>query len=230
MAFPSGINRFCIVFLALLAFSLAGCERSVESQQDPAKTPVSESKAGDIPVVTGNEALPTGHPPIDTPPPISASDAMPPDHPSIENEISRSGDDEDFGHPELSGSEIEIVVPEEVRTKWTAILLGVIDGGDASEIRVQPGAPVMLEQSGFALLVEAFLPSYSSDFNTITSVSNKLDNPAAMVQLKRGDEVIARGWVFQNLPEYNTFKHDAVKVLLQSAESAETMVHHGEQP
>lgn len=218
------IDLGCVVIVALLV--LVGCERSAEPQDSQVDTSVSGSEA---PVITGNEALPAGHPPIDAPPPISVTDTMPSDHPSIEDENALSDDGGEFGHPELSGSEIEIIVPDEAHEKWVAILLGVTDGDDASEIRAEPGVPIRLEQSGYTLLVEAFMPSYSSDFNTITSVSNELDNPAAMVQLKKGGEVVARGWVFQNLPEYNTFKHESVKVLLQSAESAESKMHHGEQ-
>lgn len=229
MAFPPRINCGCAAFVTLLSLLLIGCERSIEPQDSPAETPVSE-KANTAPPIIGNEELPAGHPPLEAPRPISASDPMPSDHPSIEGLEPPSAEKDDYSHPELSGSEIQIVVSEEVQAKWVAVLFGVTDGGEVREIRIQPGEAVTLERSGLALLVEAFLPSYSSDFNTITSVSNELDNPAAMVRLTKGDEVVAKGWVFQNLPEYNTFKHESVKLILQSAESAKSTMHHTEQP
>ncbi|MCF6280999.1 MAG: hypothetical protein L3J28_02125 [Candidatus Polarisedimenticolaceae bacterium] len=183
--------------------------------------PPVEDSAPEVPLITGDEALPAGHPPIDAPPPISSSDPMPSDHPSIDEDNPGSLDEEDFGHPELSGSEIKIIVPEEVQSKWQTVILGVANAAEKSEVQAQIGVPTVLEKSGLVLLVEAFLPSYTSDFNTITSISNELDNPAAMIQLKSGDEVVARGWVFKNLPEYNTFKHASVVLTLQTAGTAD---------
>ncbi len=220
------MNLGSVIAISLVMLWLTGCERSVEPEQ-----PSVENSTPDAPLITGNETLPAGHPPVDVPPPaISSSDSMPANHPSIDEDNPGSLDDENFGHPELSGSEIKIVVPQEVQTTWDVVLFSVSDGDEKSDIQVQVGVPMVLEKSGFALLVEAFLPSYTSDFNTITSVSNELENPAAMVQLKRADEVVARGWIFQNLPEYNTFKHESVVLTLQTALSSGAKAVHGEHP
>lgn len=226
MALSPRMNLGNAVVISLLSLLLVACERSVELEQSPA-----ENGAPEAPLITGNEALPAGHPPVaSTPPPINSSDSMPSNHPSIDEENPGSFDEEDFGHPELRGSEIEIVIPEEVTSTWQSVPLEVTDGGGKREMQVQIGVPTKLETSGFVLLVEAFLPSYSSDFNTITSVSNEPENPAVMVQLKKAEEVVARGWVFQNLPEYNTFKHEAVVITLQVAASSAVNTIHGEHP
>lgn len=218
------MNLGIVIFLVTLL--LIGCERSVEPAQ-----PSVENLASEAPLITGNEELPAGHPLVNMPPPpINSTDSMPANHPSIDENNPGTLDDEDFGHPELSGSEIKIVVPQEVQTTWDRVLFGVLDDDKKSDIQAQVGVPMVLEKSGLVLLVEAFLPSYTSDFNTITSVSNELKNPAAMVQLKRADEVVARGWVFQNLPEYNTFKHESVVLTLQTALSSGVKAVHGEHP
>ncbi len=222
MTLSPRMNLGSLIAASLLALLLIGCERSVEPEQPPV-----ENSSLEAPLITGNEALPAGHPPIDAPPPaISSSDPMPSNHPSIDEENPGSFDDENFGHPELSDSEIKIVVPQEVQSSWQVVPLGVAIDGENSKIQVEVGVPIQLEKGGLILLVEAFLPSYTSDFNTITSVSNELENPAVMVQLKKSDEIVARGWVFQNLPEYNTFKHGAVVLTLETeAQGALNSVH-----
>jgi len=205
------MNLGSLIATLLLTLLLIGCERSVEPEQ-----PLVESSSPEAPLITGNEALPAGHPVIDAPPPaISSSDSMPSNHPSIDEDNPGALDDDNFGHPELGGAEIEIIVPEDVRLTWRVVPLNVMVDGDSSKIQVEVGVPMLLEKSGLELLVEAFLPSYTSDFNTITSISNEPKNPAVMVQLKKSDEVVARGWVFQNLPEYNTFKHGTVVLTLE---------------
>lgn len=213
MTLSPRMNLGSLMVASLLTLLLIGCERSVEPEQPPV-----ENNSAEAPLITGNEALPAGHPPIDAAPPpaISSSDPMPSNHPSIDEENPGSFDDENFGHPELSNSEIKIVVPQEVQSSWQVVPLGVAIDGDNSKIQVEVGVPIRLEKSDLVLLVEVFLPSYTSDFNTITSVSNELENPAVMVQLKKLDEVVARGWVFQNLPEYNTFKHGTVVLTLET--------------
>ncbi len=222
MTLSPRMNLGSLIIASLLALLLIGCERSVEPEQAPV-----ENNSPEAPLITGNEALPAGHPPIDVAPPaISASDPMPSNHPSIDEENPGSFDDENFGHPELSKSEIKIIVPQEVQSSWQVVPLGVAIDGENSKIQVEVGVPIRLEKGDLVLLVEAFLPSYTSDFNTITSVSNELENPAVMVQLKKSDEVVARGWVFQNLPEYNTFKHGTVVLTLETeAQGALNRVH-----
>lgn len=211
MTLSPRMNLGSLIATLLLTLLLIGCERSVEPEQ-----PLVESSSPEAPLITGNEALPAGHPVIDAPPPaISSSDSMPSNHPSIDEDNPGALDDENFGHPELGGAEIEIVVPEDVQLTWRVVPLNVMVDGDSSKIQVEVGVPMLLEKSGLELLVEAFLPSYTSDFNTITSISNEPKNPAIMVQLKKSDEVVARGWVFQNLPEYNTFKHGTVVLTLE---------------
>ncbi len=226
MIVSAKMNLGSLIVISLVALLLIGCERSVEPEPSSA-----ESAAPEAPLITGNEELPMGHPPVDMPPPpINSTDPMPANHPSIDEDNPGALDDENFGHPELSGSEITIVVPDEIQATWEMVLFKVLDGDKKSDIQAQIGVPMVLEKSGLVLLVEAFLPSYTSDFNTITSISNELQNPAAMVQLKKAGEVVARGWVFQNLPEYNTFKHESVVLTLQTALPSEVKAVHGEHP
>ena len=217
-------SRLIVSSLAVMFF-LAGCERGAEQVAEPEKSPEA------LPAVTGSEELPPGHPPLDekpAAPAIPAGSTMPSNHPAIDDvsdqaDAEASGQEEDeYAHPELSGAEIEIKVSDEVAAGWSAVLLSVSELGAARELRAPLGENIALEQTGMVLRADAFLPSYTSDFNTITSASNTLDNPAVMVWLTKGDEVVARGWVFQNLPEYNTFKSDSVDVQLLSAESIET--------
>ena len=73
----------------------------------------------------------------------------------------------------------------------------------------------VVEGTAGADLIDA---AYTSDFQTVTSSSNEQINPAVQVQATLNGQVVAEGWVFQNLPEFNSFKSEQVKVRLISAE------------
>ncbi|HEC17007.1 MAG TPA: hypothetical protein ENI99_10640 [Sedimenticola sp.] len=212
-----------VLVAALMASSLGGCDRGPGEE---AKAPASGGETKAPGVISGTEQLPPGHPPLEglqAPAPLGGN--MPADHPPLPGAADgaqpRPADEPD--HPPSSGKELDVSIPDGVEGKWSAVKLEVTmpDGGK-QEIRAVLGEETQLADSGLTLRAEIFLPSYISDFKTITSASNDLVNPAVKVRLMESQKDVAVGWLFQNLPEFNSFESDRVELRLLSAEGAET--------
>jgi len=145
----------------------------------------------------GDSAPPPGHP------------TLPKDHPTLKHQPVTS-----FDHPK-SGANYTLDIPPEVRTKWRAVRLTVHPAGRTEQTeRVPIGSKIELEGTGLQLYIVAFVPAFQSNAGVVTSSANTPDNPALLVELIEGEKKLASGWVFQNLPAYNTFTNDKVKVRL----------------
>ena len=201
--------------LAVLLLFLAGCggkepETSVSSAEGTAQEAVDDPYRPGAP-------LPPNHPPIDM---VDASQGeMPVDHPPADEE----GEVLDAHPPEVIAQmkEIEVVVPDNVKGKWSAVQLAVsADEGSKSELTIPVGGEKDVAE-GLVVTVDAFLPDYTSDFEKATSASDSLNNPAALVHVTKGGEVVAKGWVFKNFPEFNTFNSKELKIELVDAKPAE---------
>lgn len=204
----AGLILTCIV-------AIGGCKQSPPPAEEtpPAAAQTSTAPASDmisnVPV-KGDEALPPSHPPLPS--------ATPP-HPTGE-----AGNQPDLNqqlaaqHPQPAGKKKPaVVVPDSVKGKWASATLAVTAGGSEKELKLAIGDKISLEKNLQLQLVH-YLPAYTSDFQTVTSSSNEQINPAVQVQAISNGQVVAEGWVFQNLPEFNSFKSEQVKVRLISAE------------
>ena len=225
------LNRPQLIALPLAcSLALSGCgkeEPKQAAQPKPAAQTAEQpapQTAGQVPAaqpsaaapapVKGNEPLPPGHPPMDAAKAPAAAPA-PADNKIINQQLAASD-------PKSEGkAKPAVVVPDSVKGQWSAVNLA-ITGQDGAEkqVRVPIGDKVAIGKDGTVLKVLAFLPAYTSDFKTITSSSNNTTNPAIQVQLVKGKEVLTEGWVFQNLPEFNSFVSSAAQVKLLSAEPA----------
>ena len=210
----------------LMVFSLGACEQaSEEAGKAPPSGSGSEAKVPGV--ITGTEPLPAGHPPLEglqAPAPAPIAGDMPPDHPPMPGVAGgaepRPADEPE--HPPGSGKELNVSIPDTVQGKWSAVMLEVLMAdGSKQQIRAVLGEETRLADSGLILRAEIFLPSYISDFKTITSASNDLNNPAVKVRLLENQKDMVVGWLFQNLPEFNSFKSDKLEVRLLSAEAVE---------
>lgn len=112
-----------------------------------------------------------------------------------------------------------VQVPQPVREGWSAVRLRIGDGkGNKEAIRVPLGETVRLDRPELSLEAAHFLPAYMSDGSRITSQSNEPENPAALITVWRGDSQVDKGWVFKDLPQFNTFKGEVVDVELVAGE------------
>lgn len=187
----------------VLALALAGCDSAppAGSGKDQATASAANPPAAQAPAAATPSAVhpPMGekHPPHEAAPPHGTQDTAERPQPTI-------------------------VVPDAVKGKWHAVQLAV-RGADNKrrEMTVPLDQVIELEGESVQLRAGPFLPSYMSDFNQITSASDKLDNPALRVELLRNGEVVDSGWVFRDLPQFNTLVNAPVDVELLQAIEAE---------
>jgi hypothetical protein len=113
---------------------------------------------------------------------------------------------------------VAVTVPPEVQAKWKAVELSMTPpDGQAQQAKVAVGGEIALRKSPSVVHVLAFLPAFQITDAGATSSTNELDNPAVLVRLRERDQTIAEGWVFQKLPDFNTFKSDKVRIELKGA-------------
>ncbi len=203
-------SAFCSAAVLVL---LAGCGKEPEQVvPEPEKNAATEEVVND-PYQPG-APLPPNHPPLE---PV-AENGMPADHAQI------TMDGEMTGHPpEVTSGEsgdVEVVVPEEIKGKWTAVQLSIGNTDGKNEFTIPVGGQTDLAD-GAVVVVDAFLPDYTSDFEKATSASDTLNNPAILVHVMKQDEVLAKGWVFKNYPEFNTFNSSEITIELLDAKTAE---------
>jgi hypothetical protein len=123
----------------------------------------------------------------------------------------------DFQHAK-SGMKTRLNIPAEVKAKWKSTELSVA-GKDipVRKLQIAIGGETGIDKSGLTLRVLAYVPSFVSDAGTVTSASNNPENPAVLVQLVDKGQVLSEGWVFQNLPDFNTYANDKLQVKLLAA-------------
>jgi len=115
------------------------------------------------------------------------------------------------------GAKTRLDIPASVKAKWKSAELSLA-GRDIAlrTVKVAIGGEVDLGKEQ-VLRVLAYVPAFQSDAGTVTSASNNPDNPAVLVQLLDRKQPVAEGWVFQKLPDFNTFSTDRLKVQLLGA-------------
>ena len=112
----------------------------------------------------------------------------------------------------------KIMVPEEVASKWKAIVLEVTDKdtGDRTDYTVNIGEKAPLGSTGLSVNVEAFLPSFQMAGEVFTSSSPDLNNPAAKVQIMdESGATLYNRWLFSLYPATHPFDHPRYAVTLK---------------
>jgi len=207
-------SQLVVLPLALVLFA-GGCGKEEAKQAKTAPAAQTAEKSG-------TPATPPGS--MVAPAPVKGDEPLPPNHPPLGTVSDNAPQTLDNGaaavHPKLDGKKVlAVVVPDSIKGHWKAVNL-VITGSDGKEkaVRAAVDGKIAIGTDGAQLRVMNFLPAYTSDFNTATSSSNEPTNPAVQVQLIKQGKVLAEGWVFQKLPEFNSFSSSLVKVKLVSAE------------
>ena len=102
-----------------------------------------------------------------------------------------------------------IVVPPEVDGQWKAVRIMVLNKETNQEdlYTVDIGYELKVANSDVRLKVNAFLPSFVMKGKSLTSNSNKLDNPAALISLTESGKEIFNGWLFSRFPGTHAFQH-----------------------
>lgn len=217
MGINSGTKGLVVIAAsALLVFTGCGKEKKAQESAAPqgmsanAGAPASQPPQQQ-PAPQGEQAgLPAGHAPIDKSKEAAQGStapagALPSGHPTTAG-----------GGPEGAKAQRALSISPEVKARWSEAKLEVTDSNTKTKesLTIKVGSTGDLKKKGFKLKVEALVPDYSISDNRIESRSNDPKNPAVLIELFDGDKSVAKGWVFKNFPDFNSYRDDRVGILL----------------
>jgi len=110
-----------------------------------------------------------------------------------------------------------IVVPDEVKGKWSKIVLHVMDKGSnkSGEYTVKLKSEFTIPNTDLKIKVGDFLPDFIINGNTLTSASNQPNNQAVKVEVFEGGKSIFTGWLFVKYPTMHPFEHPKYAITLK---------------
>ena len=110
---------------------------------------------------------------------------------------------------QVAKKESVVIVPDSVKGKWKAVVVAVTDKTTNKEAQytVTIGSTLAIPNSNLAIKVENFLPQFTMEGTTLTSLSNEPKNPAAQVRIMEGGKEIYKGWLFTLYPTAHAFQH-----------------------
>jgi len=146
------------------------------------------------------QALPEGHQPVD----------------KMQEDISK------VQHANIK-TQKTVSLSDEVKAKWKEVRLELTDNASGAKetVTIKVGGDVKLKE-GVRLKVDAIVPDYAIAENTIESRSNEARNPAVLLELEEDGKATARGWVFRDFPEFNSYNDGKFTVKLLIPAPAET--------
>jgi len=111
----------------------------------------------------------------------------------------------------------EVVVPETVKGKWSAVVITVEDKvhNKTEDVTVKLNSSFAIKDSKLKVQVGQFLPDFKMDGATITSRSDEPNNPAVRVTVYDGDNEIFKGWLYSKFPAIHPFQHERYGLLLK---------------
>lgn len=199
MSLTGSYKKAFLVTASITLLAIAGC--GGEKKQETAEQPQQQAQ----PAAGGQQQqLPEGHPPT-----APAMD-------QTQEQISK------VQHANIK-TQKTVVLSDEVKKKWTEAKLEVVDtaSGASQTVSVKVGGDVKLKE-GIRLKVESLVPDYAIAENRIETRSNEANNPAVLIELTENGKSVARGWVFRDFPEFNSFQ-DArfpVKLVIGAGQAA----------
>ncbi len=188
------LGKYFFVFSSaalLFGMGAAGCGK--EKKEETQKTAAAPETTGQAP----GAALPGGHPSVDK---------------TVEN-ISQAT------HSGIK-TQKPVRISNAVMARWKEATLEVADASSKTSetIKITVGSAAGLKNSRLKLKAESLVPDYvlSADMKSIETRSNEPRNPAVLVSLLDGEKTVARGWIFRNLPQFNTFNNPKYSLRLVS--------------
>jgi hypothetical protein len=115
--------------------------------------------------------------------------------------------------------ETQIVVPENVKSKWNAVVLVLEDkaAGKTEDVTLKLGSEYAIPNSNLKVVVGDYLPDFRMDGLTITSASDQPNNPAVHVKVFEGDKEVFKGWLYSKFPTIHPFTHEKYGLQLKEA-------------
>jgi hypothetical protein len=189
----TGIRAFfkgslVLMFLAVGVLALSGC--GGEKKQAPAEKKKAEAPAG------MKKAMPSGHPSLQ----------------QTTDEIAKAS------HSLIKTSKA-VKISDDVMKRWKTVTLEISDNKEKASkaVELAVGSTTQLTDDGYKVRIEVFVPDYAIVGDHIESRSNDPNNPAALIDLLKGDKVVTRGWIFAQFPEFNSFNDKRFGFVLKAA-------------
>ena len=123
-------------------------------------------------------------------------------------------------HPEVQAQEkIErkVVVPENVKGKWRAVKLLVINKQDEEKTEVKTidlGGSFDIKGTDIKVTVGEFFPNFVMSGTSYSSMNNQIINPAVQLRVEQNGKILYNGWTFAKYPELYAFEHDTYRLEL----------------
>ncbi|WP_420264308.1 DUF2155 domain-containing protein [Candidatus Magnetominusculus dajiuhuensis] len=115
--------------------------------------------------------------------------------------------------------QIEVVIPDNVKGKWEAVKLSILDKNTnkAQDVTIKLGSEYKIPGSEVTLKPVVFLPDFRMDSLTITSISAELNNPAVNVIISEAGKELFKGWLYSKYPDIHPFQHGRFAVVMLEA-------------
>ena len=114
------------------------------------------------------------------------------------------------------GEQATVSIPPEVKGKWKAIKLTVLDKAKktSKDFEAKIGEETPIPGTKLSIKAEDFVPSFVMQGMNVTSASNEPTNPAAKVVITEDGKEIFKGWLFQRFPSTHAFNHPEYAITL----------------
>jgi hypothetical protein len=117
----------------------------------------------------------------------------------------------------MPAGEPQIVVPDNVKGKWSAVVITIEDktANTSEDVKISLNNSHTITGSNVKIEIGDFLPDFKMDGVTITSLSNDPNNPAVRVTVYEGEEELFKGWLYSKFPAIHPFQHEKYGLLLK---------------
>lgn len=108
------------------------------------------------------------------------------------------------------GPDKQVVVPDSVKAAWKAVKIEVEfkETQSRKQFSVPLNSEFQVPESDLTVKVGDFLPHFSMTADSITSASDKLENPAVRLEAMEQGTLIFKGWLFANHPDVHPLQHE----------------------
>ena len=160
----------------------------------------------------------------ETQPPIPKTTEPTTQGPIMQGPISPEAQQTVPGHGMPSqGGEKQVVIPESVKGKWSAVKIIVEDkvSKKTQEYIINLNSDFKIPNSNLKVYVGEFLPDFKIEGSLLTSISNKPNNPAIEIRVFEEDKQIFPasgkkwGWLFSKLPTVHPLTHERYNLILK---------------
>jgi len=120
------------------------------------------------------------------------------------------------GMPQAPKVDRTVVVPKEVKAKWSAVKIRVEDKAakTGKDYTVAVGSDLAIPNTSIKVKVLAFLPDFRMGDKDITSASDKPNNPAAQIVVQEQGKEEWKGFIYSMHPGIHPYQHEKITITL----------------